>query len=170
MFTKSSNIHRLTCSFKLATIGCRFVLVCMTLETNPANICWSLRHILKTSSIRLQRNNFSSSKTSWRRLEDVLKTSHKTSWRRLEGILEDEKLLRWRRIEDVLKTCLEDVLKTCLEDVLKTCLEDVLKTCLEDVCKTSWRQTKCFLKLSVSNKSKCVSNKSGISQTYIWRI
>ena len=54
-----------------------------------------------------------------------------------------------------------------VEDVLKTCLEDVLKACLEDACKTSWRQTKCFLKLSVSNKSKCVFNKSGISQTSI---
>ena len=53
-----------------------------------------------------------------------------------------------------------------VEDVLKTCLEDVLKACLEDACKTSWRQTKCFLKLSVS-KSKCVSNESGISQIYI---
>ena len=37
-------------------------------------------------SIRLQRNNFSSSKTSWRHLEDVL---------------EDEKLLRWKRLQDV---------------------------------------------------------------------
>ena len=51
---------------------------------------------LKTSSPRLQCNNFTSSKTFWRRLEDVL---------------EDEKLLRWRRLEDVLKTCLEDLLK-----------------------------------------------------------
>ena len=95
----------------------------------PVKICWS--------STRLQRNNFTSFKTSWRRLEDVL---------------EDEKLLRWRRLEDVLKTCLEDVLKTCLEDVLKTYLEDVFKT--------SWRQTKFLLLISVSNKSKCVSNKS----------
>ena len=105
------------------------------------------KHLLvfKTSSTRLQRNNFTSSKTSWRRLEDVL---------------EDEKLLRWRRLEDVLKTCLEDVLKTCLEDVLKTCLEDVLKTYPEDVFKTSWRQAKCLLMISASNKSKCVSNKT----------
>ena len=41
----------------------------------------SSRHVLKTSSTRLQRNNFTSSKTSWKRLEDVLKTSCKTSWR-----------------------------------------------------------------------------------------
>ena len=54
----------------------------------------SSRHVFKTSSRRLQRNNFSSSKTSSRRLQDVL---------------EDVKLLRWRRVEDVFKTCLEDV-------------------------------------------------------------
>ena len=59
-----------------------------------------------------------------------------------------------------MKTYLEEVLKICLEDVLKTCLEDALKTCLEDVCKTSWKQTKCLLELSVSNKSKCAPNKS----------
>ena len=103
----------------------------------PVKICWS--------STRLQRNNFTSFKTSWRRLA-------KTFWRRLEDVLEDEKLLRWRRLEDVLKTCLEDVLKTCLEDVLKTYLEDVFKT--------SRKQTKFLLVISVSNKSKCVSNKS----------
>ena len=73
----------------------------------------SSRNVLKTSSARLQGNNFSSSKTSWRRLAN-------TSWRRLEDVLEDEKLLRWRHLEDILKTCLEDVLKTGLEDVLKT--------------------------------------------------
>ena len=68
----------------------------------------SSKHVFKTSSTRLQRNNFSSSKTSWRRLAN-------TSWRhlarRLEDVLEDKKLLRWRRLEDVLKTCLEDVLE-----------------------------------------------------------
>ena len=53
----------------------------------------SSRHVFKTSSRRLQRNNFSSSKTSSRRLEN-------------------EKLFRWRRTEDVFKTCLEDILKT----------------------------------------------------------
>ena len=82
--------------------------------------------VLKMSSTRLQRNNFTSSKTFWRFLEDVFKTSRKTSWRRLE-----------------------DVLKTCLEDVLKTCLEDVLKTCLEDLLKILWRQTKYLLGISV---------------------
>ena len=82
----------------------------------------SSRHVFKTSSRRLQRNNFSSSKTSWRRLhlarglENVFKTSsrllRKTSSRRLQNVLEDVKLLRWRLVEDVFNTCLEDVLKT----------------------------------------------------------
>ena len=61
----------------------------------------SSRYVFKTSSRRLQRNNFSSSKTSSRRLA-----------RCLQDVLEDEKLLRWRRVEDVFKTCLEEVLKT----------------------------------------------------------
>ena len=94
----------------------------------------SPRHALKTSSTHLQRNNFTSS--------------------------EDEKLLHWRRLQDALNICLEDLLKTYLEDVRKTCVEDVLKTCLGDVLKTLWRQTKNLLGTAVSNKSKCISNKS----------
>ena len=79
-------------------------------STLKANVCifmYPSKHllVLKTSSTRLQRNNFTSSKTS---CKDVLKTS----WRRLEDVLQDEKLLRRRHLEDVLKTCLEDVLKT----------------------------------------------------------
>ena len=46
------------------------------------------------------------------------------------------------------------------EDVLKTCLEDVLKAYLEEVFKTSWREAKCLLGISLSNKSKPVSEKS----------
>ena len=38
----------------------------------------SSRHVFKTSSRRLQRNNFSCSKTPSRRLQDVFKTSWKT--------------------------------------------------------------------------------------------
>ena len=51
-----------------------------------------LEDVLKTSSARLQHNNFSSFKTSSRRLA-----------RCLQDVLEDEKLLRWRRLEDVLE-------------------------------------------------------------------
>ena len=45
----------------------------------PANS----RHVLKTSSIRLQHNNFLSSKTPWRHLQDILQHIWKTSWRSL---------------------------------------------------------------------------------------
>ena len=65
----------------------------------------SSRHVFKTSSRRLQRDNFSSSKTSSRRLQDVFA-------RHLQYVLEDEKLLRWRHFEIVFKTCLQDVFKT----------------------------------------------------------
>ena len=82
--------------------------------------------VLRTSSTRLQRDNFTSSKTSWRRLEGVFKTSCKevlkTSWgplaRRLEDVLEDEKLLRWRRLQDVLSwRRLEDMSGRRLEGI-----------------------------------------------------
>ena len=53
----------------------------------------SSRHVFKTPSRRLQRNNFSSSETSSRRVP-----------RYLQDVLEDVKLLRWRRVEDVFKT------------------------------------------------------------------
>ena len=69
----------------------------------------SSRHVLKTSSRRLQRNNFSSSKTSSRRiarcLQDVFVrrlgrrkiVTLKTCWRRLQDI-------SCGRLQDVLKT------------------------------------------------------------------
>ena len=79
----------------------------------------SSRHVFKKSWRCLERNNFLSSKTSSRRLQDVswdvFKTSSKevfkTPSRRLENVLENKKLLRWRRVEDVFKTCLQDFLK-----------------------------------------------------------
>ena len=86
----------------------------------------------------------------------VLKTSCKyvlkTSWKTKNCYAEDVLKTSWRRLEDVLKTCLGDVLETCLEDVLNTCVEDVLKM--------SWRQTKCLLGISLSDKSKSVSDES----------
>ena len=48
-------------------------------------VFWKVLPIRHVQGVRLQRNNFLFSKTSWRRLEDVLK---------------DEKFLRWRRIGD----------------------------------------------------------------------
>ena len=53
----------------------------------------SSRHVFKTSSRLVQRNNFTSSKTSSRRL-------CKMSSRCLQDVLEDVKLLRWRRLQD----------------------------------------------------------------------
>ena len=103
--------------------------------------------VLKTSSTRPQRNKFRSSKKSWRylaktpsgRLEDILQDVVKTSGKTKNCYAEDN----WR------------IVKTCLEDALKAGLEDVLK----DVLKTLWSQIKPLLGISVSNKSKYVSNK-----------
>ena len=53
--------------------------------------------VLKTSSTLLQRNNFLSSKTSRRRLEDILQEVLKASWRRLKDI-------SCRRLEYVMET------------------------------------------------------------------
>ena len=60
----------------------------------PANICWSPRRfenffktcLLRLSSRSLKRNNFSSSKTSSRCLQDVFKMSS----RRLQDVFENE--------------------------------------------------------------------------------
>ena len=90
----------------------------------------SWRHVLKTTSTRLQRNNFSSSKTSSKRLEDVL---------------EDEKLLSWRHFKVIFKTCLEDVLKTSWTK----------QNIYWDICIKPWPTNKYK---SVSNKS--ISHKS----------
>ena len=46
-------------------------------------------------------------------------------------------------------------------------IQDVLKTYLEDVFKTSRRRTKFLLVISVSNKSKCLSNKSLFHKLYL---
>ena len=101
----------------------------------------ALRHVLKTSSTRLQCDNFRTSKKSWRRLA-------KTSWRHLASRLEDvlKKSWRttscyvgWRGLQDVSKTYWRHVMKTSWIDVLKRCLEDVLKTYLEDFLETLGR-------------------------------
>ena len=56
-----------------------------------------------------------------------------------------------RRLEDVLQIRLEDVLED--KNLLRSRRH-------EDVFKTSCRQTKCLLGISLSNKSKSVSDKS----------
>ena len=70
----------------------------------------SWRHVLKTSSTRLQGNNFTSSKTSWRhlarRLQDMSRRRlEDMSWRCLED-------MSWRRLEDMSWRHLEDIIET----------------------------------------------------------
>ena len=68
----------------------------------------SSRNVFKTSWRRLQRNKFSSSKTSWRclarGLENAFKSSsrrlRKTSWRRLGRRKIVTLKMSWRRLED----------------------------------------------------------------------
>ena len=96
---------------------------------HPANICWSSRHVLKMSPTRLQRNNFSSSKKSWRRLAI-------TSWRH------------------VLKTSGRHVLNTSWRHVLKAFGRHVLKTFSRSLGdKKKWEY------LYLTNLNVCVSNK-----------
>ena len=84
-----------------------------------------LQDVLKTSSARLQRNNFSSSKTSWRCLEDVfarrLEDILKTSWRRMIKT----NIFVWRRMS---KANIIVLIKTSWRRLLKTKTKDVFKT------------------------------------------
>ena len=88
----------------------------------------SSRHVLKRSSTRLQRNNFLSSKTSWRCPEDILKTSWKTknfyaedalktSWRH---VLKTSGDMSWRRLEDMSWRLPKDMSWKHLQDDLDT--------------------------------------------------
>ena len=99
---------------------------------------------LRTGSYFKRSKHLLVLKMSSRRLQDI-------TWRSFQYVFRVT-ILRRRRLQDVLKTFLEDVLNVCPEGVLKACLEHVLKTL--------WRQAKFLLGISVSNKSKCVSNKS----------
>ena len=91
--------------------------------------------VLKTSSTRLQRNSFTSSKTSWK--------------------------TKYCYAEDVFKTSWRHVLKTSWRHVLKTSWRHVLKMSWRHILKTSWRHY--GEKQNTywgSNKSKYVSNKT----------
>ena len=71
--------------------------------------------------------------------------------RRLQNVFSITMFCLPRRLEDVLQIRLEDV----LED------KNLLRSRRHaDVFKTSCRQTKCLLGISLSNKSKSVSDKS----------
>ena len=77
----------------------------------------SSRYVLKASSKRLQHNNFSSSKTSWRRLEDVLqrrlKYVLKTSWKHLGRQKIVTLKTSWRRLQDMSSRRFQDVYWEC---------------------------------------------------------
>ena len=80
---------------------------------------FGLQYVLKTSSTRLQHNNFLSSKTSWRRLEDILQIRLENvfralcemSWRRLGRRKIVTLKASWRRLQDMSWRGLEDVLE-----------------------------------------------------------
>ena len=79
----------------------------------------SSRQVCKTSWRRLQHNNFSSSNTSWRILDVVLKMSREMSSRRLQDVfkrLGRRKIITlkkcWRRPQDMFWRRLQDVFKT----------------------------------------------------------
>ena len=103
--------------------------------SSPANSSWSSR--------RLQRNNFSSLKTS---LEDVLQI----------------------HLEDVLKTSSRRLVR-CLEGVLKTSSRRICKTssrCLQDVLKTSWKTKNCY----TEDVLKASWRRLGDKQNVYWNI
>ena len=100
------------------------------------------RHVLKMSSTRLQRNNFTSFKTSSRCLGRRKLVTLKTSWRRLQDMswrrLEDKS---WRRLEDMSWRCLEDISWRCLQDMSWRRLEDFMETnkiLTGDICIRIW--------------------------------
>ena len=110
-----------------------FIIPVKISNNYQASICWSWRrlkkssrHALKNFSIPLQRNNFTSSETSWRPLRRQKNITLKTSWRRLED-------MSWRRLEGMSWRRLENMSWRCLEDLLKVL----------------WRQPKYLLAISV---------------------
>ena len=162
----------------------------------PASICWSWRRLQQVFSIRMLRLPRRledvlkiSCKTSWRCLVRQKIVTLKTSWRYVlktsSTHLQRNNLSLPRRLEDVLKLSWRRLAKTIwrhlgrrkiitwrtswrhLEDMSWRRLENVLKTYLEDVLRTLWRQTKYLLGISVSNKSKCASNKSIFQNLYL---
>ena len=109
----------------------------MYLGTFDAMLCLSSKNllVLKASSKRLQRNNFTSSKTSWRHLA-------KTAWRRFEDFLKTSSKKSWRplgRREIVFKSPWWNILKTSWRHVLKMSWRHALKISWSHVLKTSWR-------------------------------
>ena len=107
------------------------------------NFLMNMNELLETHP----RKHLLAFKTSWRRLQEM-------SWRRVQNVFSVAIFRHPRRLKDVLQIRLEDVLKTSWKTT--------------DVFKTSWRQTKCFLEISLSNKSKSVSDNLYLYLTYLY--
>ena len=119
----------------------KHLLVFNTSWRHFQGIYWRrLQHVVSVTIFCLQNTSWVClANTFWRSVENFLKTSRKSSWRQKIVTLKKS----WRRLQDLC----------CREDIFSFAE------------KTSWRQTKCLLGISVSNKFKPVSQKS-ISDKY----
>ena len=111
----------------------KHLLVFNTSWRHLQGIYWRhLQHAVSITIFCLQNTSWTRlAKTFWRGLENFLKTSRKSSWRQKTVTLKKS----WRRLQDM-----------CWREENFSFAE-----------KTSWRQTKCLLGISVSNKFKPVS-------------
>ena len=91
---KNTDIHSkyFVCLHKIFKTSSRHVF-----KTFSRHAFMSSRRFQDMSSRRLQPNNFSSSKTSWRRLGRRKNVTLKTCWRRVQEV-------SWRRLKYVFKT------------------------------------------------------------------
>ena len=123
----------------------------MYLGTFDAMLCLSSKNllVLKASSKRLQRNNFTSSKTSWRHLA-------KTAWRRFEDFLKTSSKKSWRPLGRR-----EIVFKSPWWNILKTSWRHVLKMSWRHALKMSWRH---ILKMF----AKCLGDKQNVFWSYLY--
>ena len=104
--------------------------------------------VLKMSWGRLECNFYLSSKTSWRRLQDIIvRPLTNTSWRLFRRYLEDVLKTSWRHLAKTSWRPLRDVLKTFWENVWQTRLENFLEgkkllpwRRLQEILKKSWKR------------------------------
>ena len=125
----------------------------------------SSRRSQDMSSRRLQRDNFSSSKTSWRRLEDVFKIFCEMSSRRIcktsSRCLGRRKIVTlktsWRRLEDMSWRRLEDMSWRRLQHVFSVTILRLPRH-LQDVFKTSWKTKNCYAEDMLKTSSTCLED------------
>ena len=109
-FRNSSYKEKTAGSARVSRLSFRFLWLCIyilhqfswghNLTQKVSSNMQPSKGVLKASSTRLQRNNFLYSKTSWRRLEDILQDVLKTSSKKRNCYAEDV-------LRHVLKTSLE---------------------------------------------------------------